>query len=134
MFADIDGFLVNPRSANVTVNESLALDCVTGRSAPPARSYWSKDGAPFGGGRQQTTGFGSTADGGAVQLTLTMEIDAVERLDGGRYACVSVNELTGDAVTSESATVAVYGKSASKQHRVLCSCASLNRDNIQRIG
>jgi len=50
------------------------------------------------------------ADGGAVQLTMQLEIDVAQSWHSGQYACVAVNPLSGDVIISKAASVGVYGK------------------------
>ena len=41
---DIDTFLFDPQSTNVTEGETVAFECVTGYSAPPSVVHWERNG------------------------------------------------------------------------------------------
>ena len=44
LFTDIDSFLFDPQSANVTEGDTVTFECVTGYSAPPAVVHWERNG------------------------------------------------------------------------------------------
>ena len=44
VFSDIESFLFDPQSTNVTEGETVTFECVTGYSAPPAVVHWERNG------------------------------------------------------------------------------------------
>ncbi len=96
-------------SVAVAAGKSVSLECVTGKSAPPAITQWYKDGAPFVNGSHKVALFGSVGDGGAIQSTLALEFVAAP-WHVGSYTCVATNPLSGKTVISNTATVIVNRK------------------------
>jgi len=107
---DTQQFETNPASQSVLANTTATLDCVTGYSAPPADVHWLHDDIRVTTGRLVVTEFGSRRNGGTSgQRNASLRLDGVSLEDGGYYACVSVNPLSGQQVRSLKAYLNVTG-------------------------
>ncbi|XP_036370418.1 roundabout homolog 2-like [Octopus sinensis] len=100
----LGSFQNHPESGIVRVGESVALSCLTGRSVPPPRVYWEKDGIIFKSGTQK---YETTKIVGQPLITvtnMTLDITATDAVSG-EYICVAENNMTGDIYRSDPGSI-----------------------------
>ncbi|XP_033119114.1 Down syndrome cell adhesion molecule-like protein 1 [Anneissia japonica] len=91
-FAFLDPVFFHPQSVEAVDRqvEPVNFQCISGSSRPLATIYWEKDGVRFDGGISSQAGYGSA---NSLKTSATLQINAVQTIDGGRYRCVVENAL-----------------------------------------